>query len=49
MAKVLPPKITYVTLFADESIHPKYEVALERFEGELGSITPCTSESKKYG
>ena len=25
------PKITYTTLFADESIHPKYEAALKRF------------------
>ena len=40
MAKAAPPKITYVTLFADESIHPKYEVALERFEGELGRRYP---------
>ena len=34
MAKVAPPKITYVTLFADESVHPKYEAALERFDRE---------------
>src|SRR5208283_1377850 len=40
MAKAAPPKITYVTLFADESIHPKYEAALERFEGELGRRYP---------
>ena len=25
------PKITYITLFADESIHPKYEAALKKF------------------
>jgi 1-pyrroline-5-carboxylate dehydrogenase len=25
------PKITYVTMFADESIHPKYEAALKKF------------------
>jgi len=25
------PKITYTTLFADESIHPKFEAALKRF------------------
>ncbi len=25
------PKITYTTLFADESVHPKYEAALKRF------------------
>ena len=40
MAKVEPPKITYVTLSADESIHPKYEAALKRFEGELGRRYP---------
>lgn len=31
------PKITYVTLFADESVHPKYEAALKRFaKSQLG-------------
>lgn len=31
------PKITYTTLFADESIHPKYEAALKKFaSAELG-------------
>ncbi len=25
------PKITYTTLFADESVHPKYEAALKKF------------------
>ncbi len=40
MAKAAPPKITYVTLFADESIHPKYEVALEKFQGALGRRYP---------
>ena len=31
------PKITYVTLFADESVHPKYEAALRRFaSSQLG-------------
>jgi 1-pyrroline-5-carboxylate dehydrogenase len=29
-------KITYVTLFADESIHPKYEAAVKRFSKNLG-------------
>lgn len=29
-------KITYVTLFADESIHPKYEAAIRRFSKSLG-------------
>ncbi len=40
MAKKPPRKITYVTLFADESIHPKYEAALERFQGNLGRHYP---------
>ncbi len=32
-----PPKITYTTLFADESIHPKYEAALKKFtSSQLG-------------
>lgn len=35
-----PPKITYVTLFADESVHPKYEAALKDFEKELGKRHP---------
>jgi len=29
-------KITYVTLFADESIHPKYEAAVKRLSKSLG-------------
>jgi len=33
-------KITYVTLFADESIHPRYESALERFGRGLGQHYP---------
>ena len=33
-------KITYTTLFADETIHPKYETALEKFERELGRRFP---------
>jgi 1-pyrroline-5-carboxylate dehydrogenase len=40
MAKKAPKKITYVTLFADESIHPKYEAALEKFRGQLGKSYP---------
>jgi 1-pyrroline-5-carboxylate dehydrogenase len=34
------PKITYVTLFADETIHPKYEAALKDFERKLGEHYP---------
>jgi len=33
-------KITYVTLFADESIHPRYESAVERFGRGLGQHYP---------
>ena len=33
-------KITYVTLFADESLDPKYEAALKRLEGRLGASHP---------
>ncbi len=40
MAKKSPRKITYVTLSADESIHPKYEAALKKFEGQLGRHYP---------
>lgn len=29
-------KITYTTLFADESIHPKYEAAIKKFSKSLG-------------
>lgn len=29
-------KVTYVTLFADESIHPKYEEAIKKFSKSLG-------------
>jgi 1-pyrroline-5-carboxylate dehydrogenase len=40
MANASFPKITYVTLSADESIHPKYEAALKSFEGKLGQRYP---------
>ena len=30
-------KVTYVTLFADESLNPKYEAALKRLEENLGA------------
>jgi 1-pyrroline-5-carboxylate dehydrogenase len=33
-------KITYVTLFGDESLNPKYEAALKRLEGGLGRSYP---------
>src|SRR5690349_11517878 len=31
-----PKKMTYVTLLADESIHPKYEAALKEVERDFG-------------
>jgi len=34
------PKITYTTLFADESLNPKFESALKRFEPMLGRSYP---------
>ena len=50
-----PKKITYVTLFADETIHPKYEAALRNFEKEFGKHYPMyigdqeiTSESGEF-
>ena len=30
-------KLTYVTLLADPSIHPKYEAALKQIEPEFGN------------
>ncbi|MCS4539963.1 MAG: aldehyde dehydrogenase family protein [Thaumarchaeota archaeon] len=38
--KARPSKITYTTLFADQSIHPKYETALARFSRSLGKHYP---------
>ncbi len=35
-----PAKITYVTLAADESLHPKYEAALKRLSAKLGESHP---------
>jgi 1-pyrroline-5-carboxylate dehydrogenase len=40
MSKRAAPKVTYVTLFADESIHPKYENALKKLQKELGRRYP---------
>ncbi|MDA4119587.1 MAG: aldehyde dehydrogenase family protein [Thaumarchaeota archaeon] len=34
------PKITYTTLFADESINPKFEAALRKFSPKLGQSHP---------
>ena len=35
-----PTKITYVTLAADESLHPKFEAALRRLSAKLGESHP---------
>jgi len=35
-----PKKITYTTLFADESLNPKFEAALKRLEARLGRSYP---------
>ena len=47
MAKKAPRKITYVTLFADASIHPKYEAALAKFRDQLGQSYPMYIGSKE--
>ncbi len=39
-AKGKAPKITYVTLMADESLHPKFEAALKRLDSRLGRSYP---------
>jgi 1-pyrroline-5-carboxylate dehydrogenase len=42
------PKITYTTLFADESIHPKYEAALKKFAStQLGRHHPMHIGAKE--
>jgi 1-pyrroline-5-carboxylate dehydrogenase len=40
MAKKRAAKITYTTLFVDESLNPKFEAALKRFEPSLGKVHP---------
>lgn len=40
MAKKGKVKITYTTLFADKTINPKYEAALEKFAPKLGQRHP---------
>ncbi len=39
-SKRQPRKITYTTLFADESLNPKFEAALRKFEPQLGKSHP---------
>jgi 1-pyrroline-5-carboxylate dehydrogenase len=40
MAKKSAPKVTYVSLSADESLHPKYEAAVKRLKSKLGERYP---------
>jgi len=40
VAKKPAKKITYVTLFADESLNPKFDEALKRFDSKLGRTYP---------
>jgi 1-pyrroline-5-carboxylate dehydrogenase len=47
MPKKSAPKVTYVTLSADESLHPKFEAALERFKAKLGERYPMFIGGKK--
>ena len=47
MPKKLAPKVTYVTLSADESLHPKFESALKKFESTLGKRYPMYIGGKK--
>ena len=41
------PKITYTTLFADESVHPKFEAALKKFKPRMGERHPMHIGGKK--
>ncbi|HZY46712.1 MAG TPA: aldehyde dehydrogenase family protein, partial [Candidatus Bathyarchaeia archaeon] len=40
-------KLTYVTLLADPSIHPKYEAALKQVEADLGKHHPMYIDGRK--
>ncbi len=40
MPKKAPVKVTYVTLAADQSLHPKFEDEMKRFETKLGERHP---------
>jgi 1-pyrroline-5-carboxylate dehydrogenase len=44
------PKITYTTLFADESVHPKYEAAIRKFaSSQLGKHHKMRIGGKEVG
>ncbi len=40
MPKKAAAKVTYMTLFADETLHPRFEAALKRFRSKLGQRHP---------
>ncbi|MDA4124387.1 MAG: aldehyde dehydrogenase family protein [Thaumarchaeota archaeon] len=46
MTKKVAPKVTYTTLFADETVHPKFEAALKGFAPKLGQRHPMHIGSK---
>jgi 1-pyrroline-5-carboxylate dehydrogenase len=47
MPKKAAPKVTYVSMSADESLHPKFEAELKRFEARLGSRYPMYIGGRK--
>ncbi len=47
MPKKAAPKVTYLTLFADETLHPKFEAALKRFGHKFGQRHPMHIGSEK--
>jgi len=47
MQKKVAPKVTYVTLSADESLHPKFEAELKNFKSRLGGRHPMYIGGRK--
>jgi len=47
MPKKAAPKVTYVTLSADESLHPKFEEELKKFKAKLGARHPMYIGGRK--
>jgi len=47
MPKKVAPKVTYVTLSADESLHPKFEAELKKFRSRLGGRHPMYIDGRK--
>jgi len=42
-----PKKVTFVTLLADETIHPRYEEALKHVEREFGKHHPMFIDGRQ--